>query len=39
MNDLERDFAARTTKLAQNDTEDLDLDIELLRERLAREAV
>lgn len=39
LNDLERDFAARTTKLAQNDTEDLDLDIELLRERLAREAV
>lgn len=38
LDDLERDFAARTGQLAQADTADLDLDIELLRERLAREA-
>jgi hypothetical protein len=39
LDDLEHNFAARTEKLLQNNAGDLDVEIEVLRERLAREGV
>ncbi len=37
LDDLERNFAAATEKLRENDRSDLNVEIEVLRERLARE--
>lgn len=39
LDDLESNFAARTRSLLQNDRSDLDVEIEVLRERLAREGL
>lgn len=39
LDDLETNFAARTRSLLENDREDLDVEIEVLRERLAREGL
>jgi hypothetical protein len=39
LTDLETNFAARTRELIENGREDLDIEIEVLRERLAREGV
>lgn len=39
LTDLETNFAARTRKLLEADKGDLDVEIEVLRERLAREGV
>ncbi|WP_166418416.1 5-bromo-4-chloroindolyl phosphate hydrolysis family protein [Cochlodiniinecator piscidefendens] len=39
LNDLEENFAARTRALLLDDRSDLDVEIEVLRERLAREGV
>jgi 5-bromo-4-chloroindolyl phosphate hydrolysis protein len=39
LDDLERNFASRTQKLLTNDKEDLDIEIGVLRDRLAREGV
>lgn len=39
LEDLETNFAARTEALMQNDRADLDIEIGVLRERLAREGV
>lgn len=39
LNDLEKEFAARTEKLLLDDRTDLDIEIEVLRERLEREGV
>ncbi|MEX5727318.1 hypothetical protein Ga0609869_000671 [Rhodovulum iodosum] len=39
LNDLEQNFAARTAKLLLDDRADLDIEIEVLRERLQREGV
>lgn len=39
LDDLETNFAARTRSLLENDRADLDIEIEVLRERLAREGV
>ena len=39
LNDLEANFTARTEYLLGNDRSDLDVEIEVLRERLAREGV
>jgi hypothetical protein len=38
LDDLERNFAAATAKLQSNDHDDLNVEIEVLRERLARES-
>jgi hypothetical protein len=38
LDDLERNFAAATAKLQSNDHDDLNIEIEVLRERLARES-
>jgi hypothetical protein len=37
LDDLERNFAAATAKLGENDRDNLGIEIEVLRERLARE--
>ena len=37
LNDLETNFAARTQKMLVSDRGDLDVEIEVLRDRLARE--
>lgn len=39
LNDLEQNFAARTTKMLSNDASDMTVEIEVLRERLQREGV
>lgn len=39
LDDLEANFAAQTTRLLQDDRTDLDIQIDVLRERLAREGV
>jgi 5-bromo-4-chloroindolyl phosphate hydrolysis protein len=39
LDDLEKEFAARTEKLLLDDRTDLDIEIEVLRERLEREGV
>jgi hypothetical protein len=39
LDDLERNFAARTATLLEDDRADLDIEIEVLRDRLAREGV
>lgn len=39
LDDLEANFAARTRQFLNNDRTDLDVEIEVLRERLAREGV
>ncbi len=39
LDDLERQFAARTEKMLLDDKSDLDVEIEVLRERLEREGV
>ena len=39
LDDLEANFAARTRALLQNDRSDLDIEIEVLRERLGREGI
>jgi hypothetical protein len=39
LDDLEGNFAARTRSLLQNDRSDLDVEIEVLRDRLAREGL
>lgn len=39
LDDLEANFAARTAALMQNDRADLDVEIEVLRERLGREGI
>ncbi|HGG05856.1 MAG TPA: hypothetical protein ENK28_10385 [Aliiroseovarius sp.] len=39
LDDLEENFAARTEKLLTNNRSDLDVEIDVLRERLAREGV
>lgn len=39
LDDLERNFAAQTQKLLNDDRSDLNIEIEVLRERLAREGV
>lgn len=39
LDDLEGNFAARTRTLMQNDRADLDVEIEVLRDRLAREGL
>lgn len=39
LDDLEKNFAAQTDKLLQEDRTDLDIEIEVLRDRLAREGV
>ena len=39
LDDLEANFAAQTQKLLNDDRSDLDVEIEVLRERLAREGV
>lgn len=39
LDDLEGNFAARTRSLLENDRSDLDIEIEVLRERLAREGL
>ncbi|MBT8456046.1 MAG: hypothetical protein HKO95_11475 [Rhodobacteraceae bacterium] len=39
LDDLEQSFAARTEKMLLDDRSDLDVEIEVLRERLAREGI
>jgi len=39
LDDLESNFAAKTVKLMESDRTDLDIEIEVLRERLTREGV
>lgn len=39
LNDLEQNFAARTSKMLLDDKADLDVEIEVLRERLQRDGV
>lgn len=39
LDDLEKNFAARTQKLLQNDHADLTIEIDVLRERLQREGI
>ncbi len=39
LDDLEKNFAARTTKMLQDDRSDLTVEIEVLRDRLQREGV
>ena len=39
LDDLETDFAARTTALLDDNRSDLDIEIEVLRDRLKREGV
>lgn len=39
LNDLEQNFAARTSKMLLDDRADLDIEIEVLRERLQRDGV
>ena len=39
LDDLEKNFAAQTEKLLDDDRTDLDIEIEVLRDRLAREGV
>ena len=39
LDDLERNFAAKTVTLMESDRTDLDIEIEVLRERLTREGV
>lgn len=39
LNDLEENFAARTEKLLLDDKSDLDIEIEVLRDRLQREGI
>jgi hypothetical protein len=39
LDDLEQNFAARTTKMLQDDRSDLTVEIDVLRERLQREGV
>ena len=39
LDDLEKEFAARTEKLLLDDRTNLDIEIEVLRERLEREGV
>ncbi|MEJ2002376.1 MAG: 5-bromo-4-chloroindolyl phosphate hydrolysis family protein, partial [Maritimibacter sp.] len=39
LNDLESNFTAQTRKLLMNDRSDLSVEIEVLRDRLAREGV
>ncbi|MDJ0825095.1 MAG: 5-bromo-4-chloroindolyl phosphate hydrolysis family protein [Rhodobacter sp.] len=39
LDDLERNFAAQTEKLLSDDRTDLDIEIDVLRDRLAREGV
>ncbi|MDT0682515.1 5-bromo-4-chloroindolyl phosphate hydrolysis family protein [Roseicyclus sp. F158] len=39
LDDLEANFAARTTKLLDSDRQSLDIEIDVLRDRLAREGV
>lgn len=39
LDDLERNFSARTEKLLLDNKVDLDIEIEVLRERLAREGI
>jgi 5-bromo-4-chloroindolyl phosphate hydrolysis protein len=39
LDDLEKSFAARTQKMLLDDRSDLDVEIEVLRERLEREGV
>lgn len=38
LDDLEQNFAARTQKLLSDDRTDLTIEIDVLRDRLAREA-
>lgn len=39
LDDLERDFSAQSRKLLEGDRSDLDIEIQVLRERLAREGI
>lgn len=39
LDDLEQDFAARTTSFLRDDRHDLDIEINVLRDRLAREGI
>jgi hypothetical protein len=39
LDDLERDFSAQSRKLLEGDRADLDIEIQVLRERLAREGI
>ena len=39
LDDLETNFAAKTEKLLQDDRSDLDIEIEVLRERLQRDGI